>query len=824
MNSRAYIAFLLLLSIPFMIISCGPNESPSDTVENEEVTGSKDSLLPVASLDNQSISFDASFDDGVIDGFTIIDGEWQLTEGQDGNLVAEIDNREGASNPAFQFGGTEWTDYSLNYRFKYLADSAAESEIYFEFHNSERGPYQVAMGLGKGAYVILGHISNTGSWNTLAEKSADLPTETWHDLRLDVAANRISLVIDGVTIFTVTDDSSSEGFIAIGVSAGTHAQFDDFRVEALTEDEVKILVESEIQLGESASQDSTSDEAPAEEAASQDSVSEEAFAEETEPGEAAPIAIDSEPAAPIPAHLRLIEEDFEDGTPVKSLTLSENWTVLEDERGDLVYQIDTRESNTGWDTTVHVVGNILSDYGLQFDFRFMEFATNETEMIIGFLHGEQGYHGAALRDGGIRFEGAGSSQFIELPFLDGEWHTFRFEARGENVAVYVDGSKWIDVDDAITQLTVWEMGVQGNGLIQMDDLMLFDLPSAAAEIIELTSDQISEQAAQITIDGNADDWAALPPIGIDPQGDQNKGLFDIGEVRAVVNDGELLLNIQPYETLPLDKIDILMFFLEEGRSYSFSVSPDKSGFHNLGAQLDGVESAFGEIIEIRIPFWGFQQVNPKVVQIDAYQNWQEGDFVLHDLLDTTEVLPLPYFSGDPLSKIDPSITLLPESRQIETPREFTEIVIDGKVDDWEDYPILTIDTAGDNILSSPDFGEVRAFVNAEYFYVMIKLNRPGKYFVYELTVTTPDTGYWYNFDPRDNVFVHREGGVMHGLSRRVPQAEGEAIEFKIPLFLMEDPNIEMFHVLSRVENDMPSGDEVTVFAVPFIDEVEPVEE
>ena len=65
---------------------------------------------------------------------------------------------------------------------------------------------------------------------------------------------------------------------------------------------------------------------------------------------------------------------------------------------------------------------------------------------------------------------------------------------------------------------------------------------------------------------------------------------------------------------------------------------------------------------------------------------------------------------------------------------------------------------------------------------------------------------------------------MHGLSRRVPQAEGEAIEFKIPLFLMEDPNIEMFHVLSRVENDMPSGDEVTVFAVPFIDEVEPVEE
>ncbi len=345
--------------------------------------------------------------------------------------------------------------------------------------------------------------------------------------------------------------------------------------------------------------------------------------------------------------------------------------------------------------------------------------------------------------------------------------------------------------------------------------MLFDLLSESAEVIELTSDQINEQAAQITIDGMADDWAALPPIGVDPQGDQHEGSVDLGEVRALVSEGELLLNIQPYEMNLVDHIAILMYFPEVDRVYLFEVSSDEGLFHRLGPLYDW-EFAFEEVIEIRIPFWGFQHTNPKIIVVAALDKDYES-------LDSTAILPLHYVSGDPLTKIDPAITLLPESRQFETLREITEITIDGKVDDWEEYPILTIDPAGDNISDSPDFGEVRAFINSEYFYAMIKLYRPGRFFLYEMMLRTPDTGYHFDFDPRDNKFVVRNGDVMLGVSRRAHQAQGEAVELKIPLFLLEDKNIESFQVNILVDNDILTGDHVIVFAVPIVDEVEPEE-
>ena len=214
-NSALLIALCLLL-----LASCAsPEPAPEPEVNVQELS---EAQVQVADLEGLPVLLEASLDDGNIDGFEIIDGEWGLTEAQDGNVVAEIDNRDGASNPAFRIGDANWADYSLNYRFKYLADSTDEAEIYFNFFISEDGPYQVAMGMGDGAYVILGHIPNAVSWDTLAEESASLTTNEWHDLRLDVTDGQISLFIDGEMIFTVEDDSSSAGTIEIGVSAGTH--------------------------------------------------------------------------------------------------------------------------------------------------------------------------------------------------------------------------------------------------------------------------------------------------------------------------------------------------------------------------------------------------------------------------------------------------------------------------------------------------------------------------------------------------------------------------------------------------------------------------
>ncbi len=237
MKKLKMISLLLFAVCQFLLVSCASPELVSEPGEEiplpSEADEQADPLTQVADLRGQPVLLEASLDDGVIDGFEIIEGEWQLTEAQDGNVVAEIDNRDGASNPAFQIGDADWANYSLNYRFKYLSDSVEGSEIYINFHISESGPYQVAMGMGENAYVVLGHIPNANSWNTLAEETANLAPDEWHDLRLDVSGGEISLLLDGDLVFSVTDDSSSAGIIEMGVGAGTHAQFDDFLVVSL---------------------------------------------------------------------------------------------------------------------------------------------------------------------------------------------------------------------------------------------------------------------------------------------------------------------------------------------------------------------------------------------------------------------------------------------------------------------------------------------------------------------------------------------------------------------------------------------------------------
>ncbi len=437
MNTRKK-ALGFVFGVGLLLVACGQSSPPLINFEgSSEPEEAEDKISEVST---ETILLKDNFDEGVFDPISILAGDWQLVTGEGGNIVAEIDNLEGPGNPLLRMGEDYWSDYSLHYNFRYLPGSVPESEITLEFHIGTNDLFQVAIGLGEEAYVILGHISSDGSWNTLGQSSFNLFPDEWHSLRLDVTAGRINLYLDDHLLISGSDENSTEGFIHIGVAAGTHAQFDEFLVKALTEEEIALMPESVIMAEEPA---------PSEVEPRDDSV------EESQPVEAAPVVIDSELPAPIPTHLRLIDEDFEDGSPAKFLADPENWTVVENETGNMVYQIDTQDSDAGWNANLGFEGNLLSDYGVEFDFRFLDFANEADHMFIGFFFAEHGYHGALLGGPGISFEGDGSAQDIEIPFLDGEWHTFRFEAQDGQGTVYIDDQKLIVVDEANTQLADW---------------------------------------------------------------------------------------------------------------------------------------------------------------------------------------------------------------------------------------------------------------------------------------------------------------------------------------------------------------------------------
>ncbi|MCK4411154.1 hypothetical protein KAV67_02615, partial [Candidatus Bipolaricaulota bacterium] len=143
---------------------------------------------------------------------------------------------------------------------------------------------------------------------------------------------------------------------------------------------------------------------------------------------------------------------------------------------------------------------------------------------------------------------------------------------------------------------------------------------------------------------------------------------------------------------------------------------------------------------------------------------------------------------------------------------FTRIVIDGRADDWSDYPILRVDGQGDARDGGFDLKSVQTFTNDQYLYLLLDAYGDiGEYVQIDLDIDVNGDGnrdYMATFRPRTGQrdfgdFTSGQGSwnSMEGGDA----AEGEVVELKMPLTLIED--CESFSLGIRVMNGTCCGDQ-----------------
>ena len=71
-----------------------------------------------------------------------------------------------------------------------------------------------------------------------------------------------------------------------------------------------------------------------------------------------------------------------------------------------------------------------------------------------------------------------------------------------------------------------------------------------------------------------------------------------------------------------------------------------------------------------------------------------------------------------------AVTEIAETAQLSS---ITQIVIDGKADDWDSYPVIATDESGDSLDGTYDIAEVRGFVNNKYLYIMVSTYEDGNF-------------------------------------------------------------------------------------------------
>ncbi len=139
-----------------------------------------------------------------------------------------------------------------------------------------------------------------------------------------------------------------------------------------------------------------------------------------------------------------------------------------------------------------------------------------------------------------------------------------------------------------------------------------------------------------------------------------------------------------------------------------------------------------------------------------------------------------------------------------TPLPITNIVIDGKADDWEKYPVNIADPTGDQKSGMADLIEARFFMNDKYLYLLIKLENGDRWddMAFALGFSGKIQGQ-LNLRPSHHVDAGFYGEEFVDLP--VDMEAGEYIEVKIPLDRFPGKLQGIFGI--RVFNHNQSGDD-----------------
>jgi sugar lactone lactonase YvrE len=195
--------------------------------------------------------------------------------------------------------------------------------------------------------------------------------------------------------------------------------------------------------------------------------------------------------------------------------------------------------------------------------------------------------------------------------------------------------------------------------------------------------------------------------------------------------------------------------------------------------------------------------------------------------------------GEPLTSAqeapaDDSGRISPTERShTPSPDGLTRVVVDGDPSDWEPYPALIGDPAGDST-GQVDVTYVHAFANDTYLYLMFEVaGEVGSYVQIDVDVNPRGPGGWppdymVNASPYENSspnLARIENEQFFQMGSHGYAAQGEAVEMRIPLDAFKGPAPESisFRVMDGIccEADWVAVDTTDPVRILQVDEGEP---
>jgi len=231
---------LASLAIAVMLAACNAGPGPTPVTPTPPSTSTPTSTptppptpgptsTPDLALARQTATlYEQDFESGTALGIFDQYGNWSVSTDSSGNHV--FCNAVSQDWQSFKFGSDTWTDYAVEARVEFLAETPDEAaEIYTRVDSSMAGYrgtlYQASAGL-----------TYYPPTTSLGGSSFPTGANTWYTLRVEAAGSHLKFFVDDRPIADGLDSQRSIGTAGFGVGPNTRACVDAIRLWALTPD------------------------------------------------------------------------------------------------------------------------------------------------------------------------------------------------------------------------------------------------------------------------------------------------------------------------------------------------------------------------------------------------------------------------------------------------------------------------------------------------------------------------------------------------------------------------------------------------------------
>jgi len=193
-------------------------------------------LPNVFGLPEGELEFDENFDDGVVNGITISNVDWEIFIIDKTDKALRVNNISNTDWGYVEFAEQSVTDGTVECSVNLISYDASLGNcsgcIALHFRSTSQARYVFVILPDRGLSLNYQGVDTNNGWVPLTKATSayNLNPNTWHQVKITHIESDITVYFDGTKVLSAKDDRLKTGSINIGIAPNTIAQFDDLHI------------------------------------------------------------------------------------------------------------------------------------------------------------------------------------------------------------------------------------------------------------------------------------------------------------------------------------------------------------------------------------------------------------------------------------------------------------------------------------------------------------------------------------------------------------------------------------------------------------------